>query len=538
MAIKGSLREASLPDVIQLLALGRKTGCLAVTDRHNFGTIYFQDGRITYATIVNRRDRLGDLLLKNGVITPDQLAEALRLQGTMRHQRIGSIMVAAGFLSLEQLRRFTRLQIEEAVYTLFTWNSGTFNFDPGVRPEGEDVLVDINPESLLLEGARRVDEWELIAKKVASFDLVFALDRAHLEAAGVELSPEQRRLLPHIDGRRDVRQLVEESGLVEFEAARALYGLVTAGFAHRVGTTSAAVPRASDSRVDEHRNLGIAFYRTGMWDDARREFRRVAELRPAQGHAPFHLGLVAMRQGRWQEAVELLREAAEKGGPRVATLHNLGLALARLGRLADAEAAHAEAVSRAPADPRVVTAWGMVALRGGDVAAARARLAQARTLLGPRIPEPAWWWAASLAAAAAGALDEAIALAHEGLAAYPGQAVLANNLAVLHELQGDLGQAESLLRTAAANDPALPQAAKNLGDLAYRSGRHEEAMDAYERATRSDPGLGDDVFFRLGNLAFKQGDRARARASWERALALNPAHRLASANLAMLEPMP
>ena len=56
MAIKGSLKEATLPDVIQLLFLGRRTGCLALADRHNFGTIHFDEGHIIYAAIVNRRE--------------------------------------------------------------------------------------------------------------------------------------------------------------------------------------------------------------------------------------------------------------------------------------------------------------------------------------------------------------------------------------------------------------------------------------------------------------------------------------------------
>ena len=73
-----------------------------------------------------------------------------------------------------------RLQIEEAVYYLFTWTSGTFNFEAGVRPEREDFLVRINPEFLLLEGARRVDEWSLIEKKIPSFDLIFSVDPAHI----------------------------------------------------------------------------------------------------------------------------------------------------------------------------------------------------------------------------------------------------------------------------------------------------------------------------------------------------------------------
>ena len=77
MAIKGSLREASLPDVLQLLAMGGKTGCLAVSHKSNFGYIYFDKGRISYASIVNRRDRLGDILVKSGVVSQAQLDEAI-----------------------------------------------------------------------------------------------------------------------------------------------------------------------------------------------------------------------------------------------------------------------------------------------------------------------------------------------------------------------------------------------------------------------------------------------------------------------------
>ena len=179
-----------------------------------------------------------------------------------------------------------RIQIEEAVYYLFTWTSGTFNFEAGVRPESEDFLVRISPEALLLEGARRVDEWSLIEKKIPSFDLIFSVDQDHIGQSAPTLSAEQQRLLPLIDGTRDVQQLIDESGLVEFDVGKALYGLITAGFAHRVGTSTAAAPKANDSRVEEHRNLGVAFYKAGMLDEALREFRRVTDLRPSDSTAP------------------------------------------------------------------------------------------------------------------------------------------------------------------------------------------------------------------------------------------------------------
>ena len=93
MAIKGSLNEASLPDVLQLLAMGKKSGCLSVTHRQNFGYIYFDKGRICYASIVNRRDRLGDILVKNGLITQAQLDQCVAVQNRQRDKRLGEILV-------------------------------------------------------------------------------------------------------------------------------------------------------------------------------------------------------------------------------------------------------------------------------------------------------------------------------------------------------------------------------------------------------------------------------------------------------------
>ena len=534
MAIKGSLKEASLPDVIQLLFLGRRTGCLALADRHNFGTIYFDEGNIVYATIVNRRDRLGDILMRSGRITAEQLHGAVDRQGGEREQKLGEILVQEGAISREELQRYIRVQIEEAVYYLFTWNSGTFNFEAGVRPEREDFLVRINPEYLLLEGARRVDEWSLIEKKLPSFDLIFAVDGDHLDQSAPELSPEQRLLVPLMDGTRDVSQLMEESGLIEFEVGKALFGLITAGFARRVGTSAASAPRVNDSRVDEHRNLGIAFYKAAMLDEGLREFRRVAELRPADASAPFFLGLIALRQARWEEAAASFRQAIEKGGPRAPALHNLGFALERLGRVEDAEAAYADAAGRAREDARVMLGWAVVALKRGEYQVAQGRLARARELLGARPVPPLWYWASTLTSIGLDDPEGALEVAEEAAAAHPGSAVLGNNLAVLRELAGDVAGAEQGLRAALAEDASLPQISKNLADILYRNGRYDEAREAYERAAKLAPELGDDLYFKLGNIAYRRRDHDRARESWRRATELNPGHELARANLEML----
>ena len=538
MAIKGSLKEASLPDVIQLLFLGRRTGCLALADRHNFGTIYFEEGHIVYAAIVNRRDRLGDILVRSGKITAAQLDAAIARQEGDREHKLGEILVELGSLRREDLDRHMRLQIEEAVYYLFTWTSGTFNFEAGVRPEQDDFLVRINPEYLLLEGARRVDEWSLIEKKIPSFDLIFAVDAAHIGESAPELSAEQRRLVPLLDGSRDVQAVIDASGLVEFEVGKALFGLITAGFAHRVGTSAAVTPKVNEGRVDEHRNLGIAFYKAAMLDEALREFRRVAELRPADPSAPFYLGLIALRQARWEDAAAAFKQAAGGGGARPAALHNLGYALERLGRLDEAEGAYGDAASRARDDPRVMLGWSVIALKRGEHQVAQGRLARALELLAGK-PAPAlWYWAATLASAGLDDSAGALRAARTGAEAYPANPVLQNNLAVLLEVTGDVAGAETAVRAALAEDPSLPQVSKNLADILYRNGRYDEAREAYERAAKLAPDLGDDLYFKLGNLAYKRRDKSLARESWSRAASLNPGHALARANLEMLDMAP
>src|SRR5439155_12483215 len=219
-----------------------------------------------------------------------------------------------------------------------------------------------------------VDESGLIEKKIPSFDLIFVVDRDRLAISDAKLTEVQDRLLPLLDGSRDVNQVIEDSGLGEFEIGEALYGPITAGFVHRAGRTATAeAGQMSDARIEEDRNLGVAFYKTGMLGEAAREFRRVAELRAGDANALFFLGLVALKQARWREAMEALRQAAEKGGSRPAVLHNLGFAYEQLGRLDEAEAAYGEAATRARTDAKVYLGWGVVALKRGDYGGAAGR---------------------------------------------------------------------------------------------------------------------------------------------------------------------
>jgi tetratricopeptide (TPR) repeat protein len=533
MAIRGSLTEASISDVLQLLALGMKSGCLSVTRNGSFASVCFDRGRISHAEIVNRRDRLADLLVKTGAVPADVMARTLELPGTAESDAVlAQRLLDDGAVAPDALERVVRGRVEEAVYHLFTWNQGSFSFEADLRPADSEITVSINPESLLLEGARRVDEWSQIEKKIPSLDLVFALDTARVAQSDARLTGEQQRLVPLIDGHADVSRLVEQTAMSEFDVGKALYGLLAAGFLHRVGRSQPKTPNAPETRIAEHRNLGVAFYRTGMLDESMREFRRVLELREHDPAARFHVALILLRQGQWSDAAAALAAVAEQPSAAPAVFHNLAIALEQQGRHDEAAAAFDEAVRRGGGDDaRIRTGQGALALQRGNVAGADALLAEARTLSGSRTPGVAWFHYASLAAALSGDLARAVTILQDGVEAYPSAAALRNNLAAALERRGDYDRAAAEVERAVLDDAALPQPHKNMGDFLYRAGRYDEAFDAYHRAIRLDPALGEDVYLKIGNIRYRRRETDEAVRCWERALELEPTNAIVRANL-------
>lgn len=533
MAIKGSLKEASLADVCQLLALGLKTGCLSVTDRSNFGQIYFDEGRVIYARIVNRRDRLGDLMVRDALITHEQLEQVIEMQRERPDRRLGELLVESGYISPSSLELYIKVQIEEAIYFLFTWSRGSFYFEADDRPDAGEILVSINPESLLLEGARRVDEWSLIEKKIPSLDLMFSVDRERALASASELTDMQKSLLDQLDGSKSVREIVDQTGFVEFEVGKAVYGLIQAGFATRSGKREVApVGRTREADVQEARNLAIAFYRAGMTEEASREYRRVLELRPSDLDAKHHLALMALHAGEYRDALRRLKGMIEEGGPRYSAFMNMAQVLMRLGRASDALLVIGEAESLKPATPAGALTRAEASLQARHLSEAAEALALYRERERDESRWPArYYHAAALHAASSGDLVEAHRIAKQGIERHPHSAPLHLVLGAVAERKNELEVARACYRTAVEEDAHLAQGHKDLGDVAYRLGLHDEATEHYEQAVELDPELGDDVYTRLGNLRYKRFEREDAVKYWQRALELNPQNAVVRANL-------
>jgi hypothetical protein len=260
MALKGTLRDFSLADIFQLIGIQNKTGILTLKSNQEVVTVSFVDGSIVSADALQRRleDRLGTVLVKSGRITETQLQEALRIQkNTLK--RMGSILVEHRFIDAGALRDALRVQISQMVYRLFRWRDGEYNFSQEAQVDYDrEHVVPMSAESILMEGARILDEWPMIEKGIKSFATVFRrapvevtaapkqeADRpGEEEARGVTLDEQEMAVYGLVDGRRTVQEIVERSTLGEFDTCRLLYDLINRQLLEEAGTGSQKTPAA------------------------------------------------------------------------------------------------------------------------------------------------------------------------------------------------------------------------------------------------------------------------------------------------------
>ncbi len=186
MAFQGSLKELPLADIVQLVAVAGKTGMFSLTRGPEHGVVYIQNGQITHA-------KVGDI------------------------------------------------QGEDAIYSLALWNAGEFQFSPGV--ESDVRTITRSNTNLLMEAARRSDEWKILSKKIPSTECVPALVCPSGMTEPVTLTPQEWMVVTRTDGQRSIDDIARTTKLSPFDVAKTLYGLITAELVD-VGKPKAPAPPA------------------------------------------------------------------------------------------------------------------------------------------------------------------------------------------------------------------------------------------------------------------------------------------------------
>src|SRR5512142_2936027 len=220
MSLRGDLRTMALPDVLQWVASGHKTGTLHVERRSVQKRIILREGNIYSSWSNDPRESLGQFLIRMRLVTEEQLFRALLAQEE-RGRLLGSIMVADGILSEDDLRRALKAKAEETIFDLFLWPSGQFEFREGEFPENILITFESLVTPVILEGIRRVDEWHRIRTVFPNLETTFKVNAPPASA----VDPVEKQVLLLAAAGKSLAEMSLELRRSDFEPASLVYDL-------------------------------------------------------------------------------------------------------------------------------------------------------------------------------------------------------------------------------------------------------------------------------------------------------------------------
>jgi hypothetical protein len=251
-SLQGSLESFKLPEILTFLSTARKTGTLVVESGMWKSSVFLDAGALVYATSSQAALRLGELLLRKKKISSEQFAQ---IDALMQSDggRFGQIAVDQGVLSDEQLRDFLKIQVSEILFDAFVWREGTFSFldEMTLPPYAATISVDL--PNLIMEGARRIEEWEQCVRLLPDSSVVFRVVSTP-ESDKITLSLDEWKILFLINGQRTLEELAQE-GDDPFRVYRIVYGLLSNKLIEPVAKTSGddsgVMPAAGDATVKQ-----------------------------------------------------------------------------------------------------------------------------------------------------------------------------------------------------------------------------------------------------------------------------------------------
>jgi tetratricopeptide (TPR) repeat protein len=363
MAIEGPLAELSIQDVLQLLELAHKTGVLTVrSDRLNDEAIvHFTRGAIVFAVRRRSTRRLGQLLIRAGNLTQRELDRALEIQRGDPGRRLAEILLEMGSISEEELERQLRFQMEETIYEVMPWQDGYFKFEERAEPREQRLLARIRVESLLMEGARRIDEWTRLESKVPGAEAVPALAAGgEREATPLELRADEWEVLAEVDGERDVRQIAADLGRSAFDVAKTIYGLVSTG----VVEVTARHSRMPELELQQACVQVEALLGDGKPGEAQKLAAELEMAYPERSELAVLSGRTLLAQSRMRAATESFARAVGLDPLSAEAHYLLGFAAIRTGELERAGQAWEMFLRLAPnGEARQLAAQALGALR-------------------------------------------------------------------------------------------------------------------------------------------------------------------------------
>jgi hypothetical protein len=225
MGLKGNLRTKDLPEILQWISIGRKTGTLHLERASIEKRIVFRTGDIYTSWSNDPRESLAQYLIRHQRLSEEQLFETM-LRGEKQGVPLGAVLIEESLLSEADLRDLLERKVQDTIYDVFLWPEGRFEFVDGEIQEDVQIFLNLEVTSVVLEGARRLDEWRRIRQVIPSAQATF-----RREGDGAQVPPRslEGHALRLATAGKSVAEISLELRMSEFEASTLLFELIRAG---------------------------------------------------------------------------------------------------------------------------------------------------------------------------------------------------------------------------------------------------------------------------------------------------------------------
>jgi hypothetical protein len=245
MALKGNLKDFSLTQLLNLVNLARKTGVLHLNRPPAASAkLYFREGKLIDAALNGQAPELTTLLFRIGKISADQQRAVLGGATVRTDKEIALLLINAGHVNQADIVQAVRASLLDSVFMLFTWVDGNFFFEPGVLPPEDRISVPIHLEGVIMEGTRRIQEWEMLQDELPDLDMAMKFtERPNTNLRDISLSVEEWRVISFINPRNSIRQIAEVNKMNDFQIRKIVYRMMSAGLVELAHPEGAAPKR-------------------------------------------------------------------------------------------------------------------------------------------------------------------------------------------------------------------------------------------------------------------------------------------------------
>ncbi|HEX7974341.1 MAG TPA: DUF4388 domain-containing protein [Anaerolineales bacterium] len=230
MALKGNLRDFTVTQLLNLINLAHKTGTLIVEGPGEKVFVSFREGKLAYAQIGQEDNSLATVLFHASKINAAQHRTIQERAGKMSDKELGLLLINANYMNQQDILNSLQIHFVGIVNRLFTWVEGFFRFENDLLPPDDKITVRISLENIIIEGSRRLREWEQLQDEIPSLDIALKFtDRPGTNIRNVNLSVEEWRVVSYINPKNSIRQIARATKMNDLEIRRIVYGLLQAG---------------------------------------------------------------------------------------------------------------------------------------------------------------------------------------------------------------------------------------------------------------------------------------------------------------------